>query len=38
MIHTVLGPDGAWGLTPITAADETRLLWPSQQTPDETLP
>jgi hypothetical protein len=27
MIHTVLGPDGAWGLTRITAADETRLLW-----------
>jgi beta-lactamase class A len=27
MIHTVLGPGGAWGLTRITAADETRLLW-----------
>jgi hypothetical protein len=27
MIHTVLGPDGAWGLTRVTAADETRLLW-----------
>jgi beta-lactamase class A len=27
MTHTVLGPDGAWGLTRITAADETRLLW-----------
>ncbi|HET9970719.1 MAG TPA: serine hydrolase [Streptosporangiaceae bacterium] len=27
IIHTVLGPDGAWGLTRITAADETRLLW-----------
>jgi beta-lactamase class A len=27
MIHTILGPDGAWGLTRITAADETRLLW-----------
>ena len=27
MTHTVLGPGGAWGLTRITAADETRLLW-----------
>jgi len=27
MAETVLGPDGAWGLTRITAADETRLLW-----------
>ena len=27
MTETVLGPDGAWGLTRITAADETRLLW-----------
>jgi len=27
MVHTVLGPGGAWGLTRITAADETRLLW-----------
>jgi hypothetical protein len=26
MTHTVLGPDGAWGLTDITAADETLLL------------
>jgi beta-lactamase class A len=27
MTHTVLGPGAAWGLTRITAADETRLLW-----------
>ncbi len=27
MTDTVLGPGGAWGLTRITAADETRLLW-----------
>jgi Beta-lactamase enzyme family len=27
MVHTVLGPGGAWGLTRITATDETRLLW-----------
>jgi beta-lactamase class A len=27
MTHTLLGPGGAWGLTRITAADETRLLW-----------
>ena len=27
MTHTVLGPGGAWGLTRITADDETRLLW-----------
>ena len=27
MTNTVLGPGGAWGLTRITAADETRLLW-----------
>ena len=27
MVHTVLGPGGAWGLTRITADDETRLLW-----------
>ena len=27
MTSTVLGPGGAWGLTRITAADETRLLW-----------
>lgn len=27
MTHTILDPDGAWGLTQITAADETRLLW-----------
>ena len=27
MTHTHLGPGGAWGLTRITAADETRLLW-----------
>ena len=27
MTHTDLGPGGAWGLTRITAADETRLLW-----------
>jgi beta-lactamase class A len=27
MTHTVLGPGPAWGLTRITAADETRLLW-----------
>jgi len=27
MTETVLGPGGAWGLTRITAADETRLLW-----------
>jgi len=27
MTHTVLGPGGAWGLTRMTAADETRLLW-----------
>jgi beta-lactamase class A len=27
MTETVLGPDGAWGLTRITARDETRLLW-----------
>jgi beta-lactamase class A len=26
MTHTVLGPDGAWGLTDITAADEALLL------------
>jgi beta-lactamase class A len=26
MTHTVLGPDGLWGLTRITAADETLLL------------
>ncbi len=26
MTHTVLGPDGAWGLTEITAADEALLL------------
>jgi beta-lactamase class A len=26
MTHTVLGPDGLWGLTQITAADETLLL------------
>jgi hypothetical protein len=27
MSDTVLGPGAAWGLTRITAADETRLLW-----------
>jgi hypothetical protein len=27
MTDTFLGPGGAWGLTRITAADETRLLW-----------
>ena len=27
MTDTVLGPGAAWGLTRITAADETRLLW-----------
>jgi len=27
MTETVLGPDGAWGLTRITATDETKLLW-----------
>jgi beta-lactamase class A len=27
MTHTGLGPGAAWGLTRITAADETRLLW-----------
>jgi beta-lactamase class A len=27
MTHTVLGPGGAWGITRITADDETRLLW-----------
>jgi beta-lactamase class A len=27
MTQTVLGPGGAWGLTRITATDETRLLW-----------
>jgi beta-lactamase class A len=27
MTHTVLGPGAAWGVTRITAADETRLLW-----------
>jgi beta-lactamase class A len=27
MTETVLGPGGAWGLTRITATDETRLLW-----------
>jgi beta-lactamase class A len=27
MTHTVLGPGAAWGLTRITAGDETRLLW-----------
>ena len=27
MTDTVLGPGGAWGLTRITAVDETRLLW-----------
>jgi beta-lactamase class A len=27
MTHTILGPGAAWGLTRITAADETRLLW-----------
>jgi beta-lactamase class A len=27
MTHTALGPGAAWGLTRITAADETRLLW-----------
>jgi hypothetical protein len=27
MAETVLGPGGVWGLTRITAADETRLLW-----------
>ena len=27
MTETVLGPGAAWGLTRITAADETRLLW-----------
>ena len=27
MTHTHLDPGGAWGLTRITAADETRLLW-----------
>jgi beta-lactamase class A len=27
MTSTVLGPGRAWGLTRITAADETRLLW-----------
>ena len=27
MIRTVLGPGAAWGLTRITATDETRLLW-----------
>ena len=27
MTHTVLGPGGTWGLTRITADDETRLLW-----------
>ena len=27
MVDTVLGPGAAWGLTRITAADETRLLW-----------
>jgi beta-lactamase class A len=27
MTATVLGPGRAWGLTRITAADETRLLW-----------
>ena len=26
MTHTVLGPDGLWGLTQITASDETLLL------------
>lgn len=26
MTHTILDPGGAWGLTLITAADETRLL------------
>jgi hypothetical protein len=26
MTHTLLGPDGAWGLTQITANDEIRLL------------
>jgi len=27
MAETVLGPGGAWGLTRITATDETKLLW-----------
>lgn len=27
MSQTVLGPSGYWGLTKITARDETRLLW-----------
>jgi beta-lactamase family protein len=27
MTETVLGPGGAWGLTRITATDETRMLW-----------
>ena len=27
MTHTFLDPGGAWGLTRITADDETRLLW-----------
>jgi beta-lactamase class A len=27
MTDTLLGPGAAWGLTRITAADETRLLW-----------
>jgi beta-lactamase class A len=27
MTETVLDPDGAWGLTRITATDETKLLW-----------
>jgi hypothetical protein len=27
MTDTFLGPGGVWGLTRITAADETRLLW-----------
>jgi beta-lactamase class A len=27
MTETVLGPGGAWGLTRITATDETKLLW-----------
>lgn len=27
MTETVLGPDGVWGLTRITATDETKLLW-----------
>jgi beta-lactamase class A len=36
MTHTVLGPGAAWGLTRITAADETRLLWLLLQ-PDRVL-